>query len=259
MKYFKLIVYTFLFILIFITSYLFYTSNFTINVQEHNLKYVEKQSTLYGLKIIYIADTLYSNRTTNKDINQLVELVNKSKPNIVIFNGDLIYTNVSKNNENKIITGLKKIKADTYKLAVIGNHKTQSQNILNSAGFKVLNNELINVYYKSNEAISFYGYADDINKDLLNERNDKLFVISNKQDKFDQIIKHKPKLILSANMHHFNINIPFTNLYQTNIPDFDIGYTSINKVDIYISGGIGSSNNFRFNNPPEIYLFRLIN
>lgn len=230
-----------------------------IDVQEYNLKYVTKKSSLYGLKIAYIADTLYSDRTTKKDLSKLVNLVNKSKPNIIIFNGDLINGDVKQNTKNNIIKAFKNLNADTQKLAVIGSNKYTSQNLLNSADFKILNNELINVYYKSNEAISFYGYNNKIDQNLLKDKTDKLFIISNKQDHFNQLLKYQPKLILSANVHNLNINIPFSNLYQTNVPDYVNGYTSNNKTDIYISNGIGSKNNIRFNSTPEIYLFRLIN
>ena len=77
-----------------------------------------------GLKIIHFSDLHYKKVITEKNVTNLVEEINRNKPDIVLFAGDLLdndYEVVGKD-ISFLIKELKKINATYGKFAILGDN-----------------------------------------------------------------------------------------------------------------------------------------
>ena len=70
-----------------------YIGNSGLKVREY--KVINKNlKTFYGMKIVHFSDLHYGNIVKEEKLKKLVKMINKTKPDIVIFTGDLIAKNV---------------------------------------------------------------------------------------------------------------------------------------------------------------------
>ena len=123
------------------------------NIQIREYKIVNKNFTddYYGLKIVHISDIQYGKVTFEKELEELVKKVNLTKPDIIVFTGDLINKNTKLSNEqaDKIATILKKMNAKIGKYAVEGDNDTNFKNwslIMENSDFKIINNTNDTIY-----------------------------------------------------------------------------------------------------------------
>lgn len=225
-----------------------------------------------GLKIVHFSDLHYNKVITNKRVKQLIKEINKLKPDIVIFTGDLLDKDININNNNTkfLIEQLSKIKSNYGNYAIIGDNDKNIDTIKNiyiQSNFKLLNNEETIIYNNQNDKISILGinslsYNKDNINDLINNQDKDAYkiILIHEPDYINDLIKHKEtNLILSGHSINGSINIPIIKkiLLPKGAKKYYKQYYHKNNTDIYISNGIGVNNiNFRLFNHPSINFYR---
>ena len=226
-----------------------------------------------GLKIVHFSDLHYKKVITNKRVKDLIQEINKLKPDIVIFTGDLLDKDyeLTNNNTKFLIKELSQIKSTYGNYAIIGDNDKDIDTIKNiyiQSNFKLLNNEKSIIYNNKNEKISILGInslsynKDNINK-LINDLDNESYkiILIHEPDYITDILKQKnTDLILSGHSINGSINIPIIKniLLPKGAKKYFKPYYKKNNTEIFISNGIGVNNiNFRLFNHPSINFYRL--
>lgn len=264
-------------ILLSVTFYLYtsYVSSKIITVKEERVVNKKIPSNFDGLKIIQISDIHYGSTIFIDDIKELVNMINKRKPDLVVFTGDLINKNyklTTKEQEN-LITELKKIKTTIGKYAVMGEEDSNQFNtIMNQSNFTVLNNSYDLIYKDNNNPILLVGLNNsqkniDIDSayDYFNQptHNSNIYTITllHKPDTVDEILESYPTdLFLAGHSHNGQINIPYIGgiLKKDGAQKYINEFYQLDDAKLYISSGIGTTGNgFRLFCGPSINFFRL--
>lgn len=225
-----------------------------------------------GLKIVHFSDIHYKKIITNKRVKQLINEINKIKPDIVLFTGDLLDKHYDLNNKdiNFLIKELSKINSTYGNYAIIGDNDKEIdelKNIYIQSNFILLNNEETIIYNSNNDKLSLIG----INSLSYNKENIKKLLEKTDKDSYKIILIHEPDyikdftnknidLILSGHSINGSINIPLIKnvLLPKGAKNYYNPHYIINNTNIYISNGIGVNNiNFRLFNHPSINFYRI--
>lgn len=265
----NILVYIILFLaLLFIYS--FYIEPYNLTIKEYKIENNSIPTNYDGLKIIHFTDIHYGSTTDIKYIKKIVNLINKQKPDLVFFTGDLLdkRTNPSDKEIESIKTELNKIESTLGNFAVSGNHDIKNnkdfETIL-SENFTILNNEEKLIYYKENTPISITGFVDssesDPNYELLSTENTNYrFVLIHEPDEFDKIKDYSFNIMLSGHSHNGQVRLPLIGKIYTPFGSkkYYEEYYKTNDKELFISNGIGTSTiDIRFLSRPSINLYRL--
>ena len=244
-------------------------------INPNGFKIVEKKIFVENLpesfenfKILQISDLLISNK---KDINRLKNIKAKSnerKPDIIVFTGDLINSknDLTDKDINNIIEILKSLDCNLYKYSVIGDNDQKNidlfNKIMNNSNFIILDNESTYLFYKDITPIKITG-INTVNVKTV-ETKEELTPV------FNLVLMHYPDYIddlsfentiaLSGHSLKGTIRIPFYGgiIKKVGAKKYIDDYYEVGTNKLYVSGGIGTENvKFRFNNKPEINIYRL--
>lgn len=227
-----------------------------------------------GLKIVHITDLHYKKVITEERVKRLIIEVNNTKPDLVLFTGDLLDNLYEMNNSdtNFLISELKKIEAKYGKYAIMGdqdyNQKDIVSNIFIQSEFSLLNNSSTIIYNEQNDKIALLGLGsyleNDFNIDSINIQDNSLYqiVLIHEPDMISKIKDRFPttSLILAGHSINGSINIPGIKnaLLPEGAKNYYNPYYELDNTRIYISNGIGVNNvNFRLFNTPSFNLYRL--
>lgn len=279
-----------IFILISTILYGMFIGTSGLFVKEYKIVNKNIPDSFYGTKIIHISDIHYGRTVKDEELKRIVEEVNKLNPDIVIFTGDLIDRDTKVNDYmiNSITTCLKEINAKLGKYAIYGNHDyvfKEYPNILQNSGFILLKNSYDIIYNESYDPIFLGGIDDNLegkanidevmNYYKVEEPVEGSEVMEEKVlPKYKIILMHEPDyfnqfndkydidLVLSGHSHNGQVRLPFIGGLKTvkGAKIYNKPYYKINKTDMYISSGIGTSKfNIRLFNRPSFNLYRLVN
>lgn len=226
----------------------------------------------YGMKIVHFSDLHYGSIVKEEKLKKLVEMINKTKPDIVIFTGDLTAKNakVDENVVNILSKNLAHIESVYGKYYVTGNYDKLNKYydaIMENSGFKSINETYDVIYSKDNKSLFITGM--DIDKSLnnktiealnMNEYDYKVLAL-HYPDNIDENVKYNFNLILSGHSLNGQIRLPVIGavIKPQNAKKYYEPYYNIDNTDIYITGGIGNNNfNYRLNNTPSFNLYRLV-
>ena len=210
-----------------------------------------------------------SKRATKK----LVKEINLTKPDIVLFTGDLVDKNTEYNKEidNILIENLKNINAYYGKYYVNGDedllYKT-FDTIMSNSNFISLDDTYEVIYNEKNETIFLSGISPD--KSLTNEIKENInlntynykILLTHYPDSVTSVLKYNFDLIASGHSLNGQVRLPFIGSVYTkeNSRKYYNSYYKIDNTNLYISSGIGNSTiNIRLNNPPSFNLYRIVN
>lgn len=223
----------------------------------------------YGLKIVHFSDLHYGMSVNEDVLSNLVNNINKTKPDIVVFTGDLIDRDTTYTEEikNIIIKYLSKIKSIYGNYYVNGNHDLVNNSfdlLMTSSNFKSLNNTS-DIIYSSELDTIYIGGMSVKNYDItyLKELEDydyKIFIM-HYPDYMDKISQYNFDLVLSGHSHNGQVRLPFIGalVKPDNAKKYYEEYYKINNTNLYISGGIGNSKvNLRLFNMPSFNLYRIV-
>ena len=263
----------FLVILIIATLFILlrYIGNMGIKVKEYKI-INNNIGNFYGLKIVHVTDLHYG-MTNEKKLKKLVKEINLTKPDIVLFTGDLVDKNTEYNKEidNILIENLKNINAYYGKYYVNGDedllYKT-FDTIMSNSNFISLDDTYEVIYNEKNETIFLSGISPD--KSLTNEIKENInlntynykILLTHYPDSVTSGLKYNFDLIASGHSLNGQVRLPFIGSVYTkeNSRKYYNSYYKIDNTNLYISSGIGNSTiNIRLNNPPSFNLYRIVN
>lgn len=246
-----------------------------IITKEYKIESNKIPNSFHGLKIVQFSDIHYGTTIDLDQLNKIVDDINKLKPDLIFFTGDLFDKNIIISNEDKtnIINTLKRLNCTLYKYAIYGDEDLNYpfyEEIMDLSGFKLLNNENTLLYYEDNIPIDIIGFnclSTNPNYTIVTNYIDNYdttnvykIVLTHETNSIDNFITYNPDLVLAGDTLGGLINIPFLKplILNDNSNKYYKDYYHINNTDIYISNGLGTSKvNSRFNNYPSISLFRL--
>lgn len=243
-------------------------------VKEYPIRTNELNEDYDGLKIIHFSDLHYKSTIDINYVKKLVKKINELKPDIVVFTGDLVESNVTLDDKEvkNLTKELDRINPTIETLAVIGNHDYDHDywnQIVPNLNWKVLDNTYEYVYSNSTTPILFVGF-DDLREGtpdyanafsyLNTDSNDRYtIVLAHEPDQIDEIKDYNFDLYLSGHSHLGQIRVPLVGAIYTPVGSkkyYDEHYY-VNDADLYISGGIGTSLlKLRLFNRPSINLYR---
>lgn len=243
-------------------------------VKEYKIRTSNLPDNFDSFKIVHFSDLHYMMTTKQDDLKKIVKEINKQKPDIIVFTGDLVDRSILLNEEEikELINILKKLDPKIEVLSVIGNHDYQMDyyNIISEElKWHTLDNTYEYVYNNSTKPIVFVG-LDDLTKGNIDIPNAFSYLNETQEDNYTIVLTHEPDavdafknydfdLVLSGHSHLGQVRIPGIGAIIT--PEgskkyYDEHY-KINNADLYINGGIGTSTiKFRLFDKPSINLYR---
>jgi len=257
-----------------------YISTSGLIIREYKVINDKLPASFNGLKVVHFTDTHYGRTINNKEFKHLVDEINALKPDLIFFTGDLIDRNtvISEKIKNELIKHLSKLKASMGKYAVNGNHDLEFDEyneILNKSDFINLSNTYDVVYSKKYEPIYIAGLESEIkgNADIKAVTEPLKTKEGKNNAKYRILLLHTPdtlkkinnntfNLVLAGHSHNGQVRLPFIGSIITpnGAKKYYNEYYKIDKTDLYISGGVGTSTiNFRFFNKPSFNFYRIVN
>lgn len=227
-------------------------------------------------KVIQVSDIQISETYTEKDMQKLVERINKLVPDIVVFTGDL-FDNFAVYHPTKEVTALlADIKAPYGKFAVWGNRDygggavREYEKIMEDAAFTVLKNSGVTVTLPNEERVFIGGLDDalfgepDINKMLtdMDQEYQYKIILLHEPDIADLFENIPVDLILAGHSHGGQVRFFQYYPVSTGLAEkYKKGFYILNeenKTRLYVNSGIGTSHMpVRFMAPPEIAVFEI--
>lgn len=276
----KVFKFSLIFIIIFYAFFIYikYVSTGSIIVKETRITNSTIPSSFNGIKIIHFSDVHYGSNIDINKTKELIEIINKRNPDLVLFSGDLISNNYELDNKEQeaLIKELKKINANLGKYAVMGDEdKDNCATIINQSGFTLLNNSYELIYNKNDDAIIINGLDSYLNNNYDIDKsfayfdsetaNANIFTISlfHEPDLTDNILnKHKSNLLLAGHSHNGNIRIPYIGsiFKKEGAKKYDQEFYKISGSNLYVSSGIGTQGDgIRLFCKPSVNFFRISN
>ncbi len=241
-------------------------------IREYSITNNKIPDSFNGYKIVHFSDLHYGSTIKDKEVKNLVKEINRLKPNLVVFTGDLIEEgyNMTEDNINNLSNELNNINAN-LKYYVRGNHDTNESfnKVIDNTSFIDFNNKNDLIYYEDNIPIRLVGLDDYLEFNLnieeaFNYENDDIYTIlfAHEPDLIDKLLDKNIDLMLSGHSHNGQIRLPFIGKIYT--PDGSKKYYDefykINNTNLYISGGLGTSKiPFRLLVKPSFNFYRLYN
>jgi len=253
-----------------------YVEPSNITIKEINVINEDLPKSFYGYKIAHISDIHYNNTIFKKDLKKIFNTINKSKPNIIVITGDLLDKKIKYTDKdiNDLVELLNSLKSE-YKYIITGDHDKSNlfKEIINNTDFKLLDNSYEIIYNGDYDPILISGLStssDNIN--IANKLNSTDSIIKQYKITYNIMLMHEPslseeintdnyQLLLAGHTHNGQINIPFIKkvLLPKNSKAYTKSYYKLNDCDLYISNGIGTTNyKARLFNKPTVYLYRLL-
>ena len=228
-----------------------------------------------GLKIVHFTDMHYKKIITEDRVKDLIKKINNTKPELILFTGDLIDNlyDITNTDINFLIKELSKLEAKYGKYAILGDQDYKEKEIVSNiyiqSNFILLNNNYTTLYNETNDKIILVGTGsylkNDFNiNDIEIDTSNYYIFMTHEPDMIDNI-KNKysnTSLILSGHSINGSINIPGIKkiLLPKGATKYYEPYYKLDNTPIYISNGIGVNNlNFRLFNKPSFNLYRLKN
>jgi predicted MPP superfamily phosphohydrolase len=220
------------------------------------------------ITIAQISDVHLGLIVGEKQLNNIVELVKKANPDILVSTGDLVDGDI--NTLNGLVDILKSIEPRYGKYAIMGNHEFYagidiSLDFIKKSGFTILRGEglvvhdVINIAGVDDPAGQYFQYKEVPEKVLLSSIPRHLFTV---------LLKHRPvvdkdalgffDLQLSGHTHKGQI-YPFRYLTRLAFPLYTGYHALSDNTHLYVSRGSGTwGPPIRFLAPPEVTLIELI-
>ena len=228
-----------------------------------------------NLKIAVFGDTHFGDYYSTDDFNKVLKAIKKMKPDLVVFDGDLIdHFNAYSGDVSVISEKLSEIEAPYGKFAIFGNHdygggaENKYQSIMEAGGFIVLKND----YHAIDElGIAVIGIDDVLigygNPSIASWGRPDYFniVLAHEPDLMDDVRDYNTDLMIAGHTHGRQINLKFFDDYI--LPRYGKKYISgLYRFDneresqLYVNSGIGMTKlPFRFLSPPELTCITLKN
>jgi predicted MPP superfamily phosphohydrolase len=260
-------------------AYSRYIAPYDFSVTETKIQSSDFTVSENAIKILQFSDTHLGFYYTLKDFEKVINAINKEKPDIIIFSGDLIDSlHDYSEDTTKLKDLLGTLEAPYGKYCVFGNHDYGGGSekiypeIMEAAGFKLLKNSNIQIQSLNINIIGIddvligYGDVEAASKTRTDYFN---LVIAHEPDIANMIAQYDVDLMLSSHTHGRQINIGLLSkikvLDNYTLPPYGRHYieglyefSSDSKMKLYVTRGIGTTQlPLRFNSKPELSVFIL--
>ena len=236
-----------------------------IKVRQEILKSDKIDQDINDLLIIYFSDLYYGEYIDEIYLNDLISKINIFKPDIIIFGGDLIQQNT---NQELLTNSLSTLQAKHGKFAVLGdNDGLLAQEILNNAGFDIIDNDNRIIAIDKNSYITIVGSQPMVNgkPDLAKSFsgiNSNYYTIytSHCPDIFDDVIDYPFDIMLAGHSLGGQIHIPIIEIFYRpqGCQKYHHGKITNNTKTLDITNGLGRIDyNARLLADSEIVLYTL--
>ena len=238
-------------------------------VKEDRVESSKITTSFQGYKIVTFSDL---HDASIEMVRETVDLINRSKPDLLLFTGDLLNgESIDSKKREELIKELKKLSSSSLKYAVLGENDTeQASLILKDIGFTILNNSY-DLIYQKDDAILLMGLnSDKENLDTLlayyssEGKNDNIYSIlmTHKPDSLDDVLAryNNIDLAFAGHSHLGEVRLPLLGslLTREGAKKYKDDYYEINNTKFYITSGVGVNvYDFRFCDRPAINLIRL--
>lgn len=236
-----------------------YIGNYGIVVRERAIYSNKINDDLNGLKIVEFNSLLYSEELEKKQIERLIEKINYTNPDIIIFTGNLIKQKGLTNEEKEyLIKELSSLNASIGKYAIKGDLDNKYyEEVINNSGFKTIELDTYETINIKKSYINMYNMNTSNPNNLI---DDEIFniILTYKPDNIDNILSvYSPELIFSGYTLNGQVRLPIIGGIFRNSKYMD-SYYKKNNTEILISGGIGNRTaNIRLFNNPSINFIRI--
>lgn len=250
-----------LLIILIIFLYGYFIGTKGIFTKEYQIKTSKVEQGFDGLKILQFSDLHYGSSVNKNELTELIKSINETKPDVVIFTGDLINKNYKLSTDEKefIISKLSKINSELGMYFINGEEDNkQSISILTTAGFISLEDGAQLIYNNTKSPILLISKNNVDNYFKSNEStpNFKILAMHNPDD-YDKYQNYNFDMVIAGHTHNGQINIPKVKDLFINTK-YDKPYQKINNTKLFINSGIGCSKiNIRLFNHPIINLYRI--
>lgn len=248
-------------LIILVILYAFFIGTKGVFIREYKIETSKISNGMHGLKIVQFSDLHYGTQVNDKMVKNLVSKINETKPDIVIFTGDLIDERhkLTIKEKESLTNELSKVKAILGKYYVTGEEDfDEATSILNLTGFTNLDIKEQLVY--SNDQVPILIIGKNSVKEYFEINGDtpifKMLILHDPND-IDEFKNYDLDVAIAGHTHNGQINIPkIKNLFIEG--PYKSNYQKVNNIKLFINPGIGTSKiNVRLFNHPTIYLYRL--
>ena len=239
--------------------------NMGIVVREYPVYKESLPNDFNGFKIVQFSDIHYNSSSSINTIKKMVNLINKTNPDIVLFTGDLIDSDyqIDDSTLEAIMSEFNSINAKIGKYAIRGEEDKENFNkVFDNSNFKILENTVEKIYL-NNSSIDLLVLDETYSKENIVGYNSEIFTIAviHKPDLTERLMKdYNVQIIMAGHSHNGQIVLPLIGalMRKEGAKKYPSSHYTINNTDLYVSGGIGNSgNNFRLFNHPSINFYRL--
>lgn len=277
----------FITILITISILVIYGTTYSINhviIKSYNIENNKIPNNFNNIKIVHFSDIHYNQTIDYKKLKEIVNKINETNPDIVIYTGNLFDKNIKLTEKDitNIIKCFNNIESKLGKYAIKGYMDTPDnwETIMTNSNFINLNDTFDYIYNKDYTPILLTGLSSNkINKTNINDKIKNAYnevttyKETNKKDIFSILMMHEPDnidtietnkydLVLAGSSLNRQINVPIiNNLFKTEGSiKYYKNYYKINDTKLYISSGLGTNKiKFRLFNNPSINIYTLKN
>lgn len=238
-------------------------------VKEDRVESSKITTSFHGYKIVTFSDL---HDASIEMVRETVDLINRSKPDLLLFTGDLLNgESIDSKKREELIKELKELSSSSLKYAVLGENDTeQASLILKDVGFTILDNSYDLIYRKDDVILLMGLNSDKENLDTLlayyisEGKNDNIYSIlmTHKPDSLDDVLAryNNIDLAFAGHSHLGEVRLPLLGslLTREGAKKYKDDYYEINNTKFYITSGVGVNvYDFRFCDRPAINLIRL--
>ena len=227
-------------------------NTYNLKIVKYDVDIKKQAGNLESLNAVMVSDVHLGTLIGIKQVEKMVDNINKSEPDIVIIAGDLIDNDIKPLKDPQIIWALSRIRSMYGVYAVLGNHEIYSEDadviksLMEKAGIRLLIDECINIndsFYiagRNDSAIErFYKEERKNIKDLLNgiDITKPVIVIDHQPNSIDEAYSNGVDLLLSGHTHKgqiFPISLITDALFEN-----DYGYLKKGNMSSIVSSGYG--------------------
>lgn len=231
---------------------------------------------LDNMNILFFSDLKYGIYMNEERLNKLVETINNSGADVVIFGGDIYGDDVTVTEEANAIltTAFSKIKAKYGKFAVYGDIDDSSEvmknavnQIYSGSDFEVIQNTSYQIHKNGSQFITLVGLDNGVDgiKDISGayanvSQNSYVFAICHTPDTANEVPTDLTDYFLAGHSLGGQANFFFSSMYE---PTYAVKYlrgihTIDNAFTLDITNGTGTvEQDVRFLQPAEVVVYTL--
>ena len=263
MKKIKYIICIFVVFFVLLSTYVFYIEphRFVVHKQDITLK---KNSTS-SLRILQLSDIEISKSYSEGNLKKQVKTINDSKPDIIVFTGDLFNNYAKYGPYQEVLTILSSLKATYGKFAIYGNKDYGGgavriyDQLMSDSGFTLLRNEVysMSIRGKRIQLIGSDSYLmGNFDESSIKQQltpSDVTILLAHEPEIIDKVT-FSYDLMLCGHTHGGQVNIPLLqSLFHISNTPYQKGLYEHDSTFIYVDSGMGTSRiPIRFLTPPQI-------